>query len=292
MDEARRFLRYLTPGLVFVIEALALLAVSNGGGLKADLEQLLSDETVSALLETGGLFAFVSLLVLSGGLGTIFSHIHHALHWTIWRSLGIGAHHQLLSTHGVCDEDNRMQPVADMAELIEDARTRREAPEPAPESLFRQLAWRFRQGIRDVSKRLRGGNPSAHAEWVAVTTLWYVRREDANAIKGADARAASLSDLVHGSGTSLVASLAAVAVWAAAVRASADVSLRGAWLALPLLLVHGHSYWTTSRLARDTIEAILVSVLKKEEAASKPSAGGEADTTSKPVVAAEIQART
>jgi hypothetical protein len=72
MDEARRFLRYVTPGLTFAIQALLLLFIINPAW------------TVSQLLKQtkdAGAGLAVALFLASGALRYLFSVIHHRLHW-------------------------------------------------------------------------------------------------------------------------------------------------------------------------------------------------------------------
>lgn len=72
MPEARRFLRYVIPGLVFVSEFLiyAGILVPTTLGFVAEI-----------LKEAAGLGVVAATLLASGGLGYLFSVIHHELHW-------------------------------------------------------------------------------------------------------------------------------------------------------------------------------------------------------------------
>src|SRR5689334_7623143 len=71
MDEARRFLRYVVPTLVFVVELALIMFVAHPECLKRASEWL---------RPSGAGFAAL-LVLLAGGLGYVFSLIHHTLFW-------------------------------------------------------------------------------------------------------------------------------------------------------------------------------------------------------------------
>lgn len=66
MDEAKRFLRYVLPGLAFVLQMLALYYLENG-----------SDKTKHILKTSNALSAFLA----SGILGYIASNFYYLVHW-------------------------------------------------------------------------------------------------------------------------------------------------------------------------------------------------------------------
>jgi hypothetical protein len=78
MDEARRFLRYVIPGLVFGTHVVVLLLVLLPTWSAAALQGLSQDTGVGVA---------VAVLVASGGLGFVFGAVHHALHWQPWYSV-------------------------------------------------------------------------------------------------------------------------------------------------------------------------------------------------------------
>ena len=72
MNEARRFLRYVTPGLIFCTEILILFWI-----IETDLLFL-----VIKGYDNSGLGLAVATLIASGGVGFLFSMVHHSFHWT------------------------------------------------------------------------------------------------------------------------------------------------------------------------------------------------------------------
>jgi hypothetical protein len=78
MDEARRFLRYVIPGLVFLTETLILLWV-----IKPDVAY----KILEGFKKESGVGLVIATLLVSGGVGFIFSVLHHFLHWCDWRWL-------------------------------------------------------------------------------------------------------------------------------------------------------------------------------------------------------------
>jgi len=66
MDEARRFLRYLLPGLLYAVETLGLLAV---------VLPSVALDAVRALKAEGNLGFLVTTFIASGALGFLFSSL-------------------------------------------------------------------------------------------------------------------------------------------------------------------------------------------------------------------------
>jgi len=71
-DDPRRFLRYVLPGLVFGIDLVFLLWL---------LRPELVGPRLVAVKKEAGLALVAGSVFASGGLGLIFSSIHHVIHW-------------------------------------------------------------------------------------------------------------------------------------------------------------------------------------------------------------------
>lgn len=72
MDEAKRFLRYVTPGLVFLTETLILLWL---------IEPNVTYTILKDLSKESGVGLAIATLLASGGVGFMFSVVHHHIHW-------------------------------------------------------------------------------------------------------------------------------------------------------------------------------------------------------------------
>lgn len=78
MDEARRFLRFIGPGVLFFVEAAFLFWL-----LRPDLAR----QWIGAAATKAEFAAVIAGLLASGGLGYFFSAVHHQLHWQSWGSV-------------------------------------------------------------------------------------------------------------------------------------------------------------------------------------------------------------
>ena len=72
MDEARRFLRYVTPGLVYGVLTFLWLFIVFPEWTNSQIRDLAAKDSIGVAL--AGLFA-------SGVLGYVFATCHHLLHW-------------------------------------------------------------------------------------------------------------------------------------------------------------------------------------------------------------------
>ena len=78
MDEARRFLRYVIPGTVFLTQTLLIVWI---------LEPSVAYDIVNAISGKSSVSAGIAALFVSGGAGFILSILHHSLHWYAWRDV-------------------------------------------------------------------------------------------------------------------------------------------------------------------------------------------------------------
>ncbi|MFZ5522839.1 MAG: hypothetical protein ACOY9D_01980 [Pseudomonadota bacterium] len=72
MDDARRFLRYVMPGLVFGVETLLLLYI---------VFPVWTQYQILELANKNGLGIAIGSVLASGALGYIFATVHHWCHW-------------------------------------------------------------------------------------------------------------------------------------------------------------------------------------------------------------------
>ena len=165
MDEARRFLRYVTPGLVFITETLILLWI-----IEPDFTQ---DIILKGFKKDSSLGLVVATILGSGGVGYMFSVLHHWCHW------------------------RRKNGVIDHREFVNSLRARG----------IIELRDRNSGAIID----LYGKPPLTRFQtWSILTGLWHERMAGKNSIiKAADPRATSLTDLAHSVGTARVSAVAA-----------------------------------------------------------------------------------
>jgi hypothetical protein len=74
MDEVRRFMRYVLPGMVFMTEILTYFAFSDGTRLGGWLRPVTSGDTVATA---------VAVLFGSGAIGFLFANIYHSMYWSL-----------------------------------------------------------------------------------------------------------------------------------------------------------------------------------------------------------------
>ena len=115
MEETKRFLRYVTPGLVLAVETTLLLYILFPDWTKENLNSM----------QTGVGFggALVALLA-SGGIGFVLSGFQHTLHWCRWA--GVVNHRPLIENL----IETRTIEIRDVQGL-----------QIPPESLSREEAW-------------------------------------------------------------------------------------------------------------------------------------------------------
>jgi predicted membrane channel-forming protein YqfA (hemolysin III family) len=235
MTDLRSFVRYLVPGLTFLIEFVLVLAAASytetvsllGGSLKA--------------ADIGSIFGAALAL---GGLGYLASVAHHSL---CWSSLG--------SWYNAVDLRAVIQRLQAQNLLVLE---RQEGSAQPVGALSRAGAWRI------------------------FTALWHSRRETSNRIKGATVRADSLSDLMHGSGSAVVACvLAVLAALAVSYSKFEHISLFTAGAtAVLLVLVHWNSYRHTGAQAQGFAELVLFEELASQPTRPTAAPSGESESPS------------
>ena len=240
MSEAQRFLRYVTPGLVFLAEALFLLVILLPGWTVDQLERVKGDQALGVVFAT---------LLASGGVGFIFSALHHEAHWTPINRFGRAR----LGEIPAIDHSGLIARLR-AANIIELVNAETDTP---------------------IAAEVTVSRPDA---WVVATSMWHERLTTSEQIRGAEPRAGTLIDMTHTTGTARVASavawLAALAVAASVVGADvADFSLKlgpvlcfifANVIGALLFVMHRRNYRRVSYLAQGVIEEVLHDALLAE----------------------------
>jgi hypothetical protein len=169
MEDGRRFLRFVSPGLMFASELLLLLWVAHPFEIASRISTLLNATNSSA---TAAAFA---ILLTSGAIGIGASFVHHTLH-----------------RYYPCKPDHR-QAVADLVRSNKVVLRRSNY----------QHAGTVELSAFDVQRL------SPMTAWSILTAIWHSQTERSGAIKAGTRRAESLADLVHMSGTMLIGTIAA-----------------------------------------------------------------------------------
>ena len=227
MDEAKRFLRYVTPGLVFLTQTLIILWLIEPDIIYTILKDFSKESGVGLVIAT---------LLASGGVGFMFSVVHHYLHW----------HDQYTSV------DHRKFIASLRARGIIQLRNR-ESDDVLAETV----------------------TPNRFQAWTILTGLWHERVARKNSlIKSADPRASSLADLVHSVGTARVAAITAWIFALLILWRTCDLSTEG-WaiarfivgniLAAGFVLLFHVGYRRTGEAAQRIAEQVLDDALTQEQ---------------------------
>lgn len=214
MDEARRFLRYITPGFTFIIQVCLFLYISNRQGFF---------DIVENLIKLGNVGLLIAALIASGGLGYIFSVIHHFICWRFYA--------RFLPK---CFIDHR--------ELLQNAET------------SKLLELRSQKG--DV---VQAKNLSVDGAWRVITALWHERKDASGRLRGADHRTTSLCDVMHGSGTAVVACIGAILFWLLIHRTEFSIWPSEVWswvTAILLLIIHFFNYRMMVKHSQGVIDIV------------------------------------
>ncbi len=83
MDDTKRFLRYVMPGVLFAAQTAFLLWIVYPDWTEGHLKLLLADASLGTALAG---------VVTSGVLGYVLATFHHCLHWNLWTDRGVIDH--------------------------------------------------------------------------------------------------------------------------------------------------------------------------------------------------------
>jgi len=252
MDEARRFLRYVLPGLVFGLEAILLFVL-----LRPDLIGALG----KALNTASGLGSAVAGFLVSGAVGFLCGTVHHAIHWR--------------KTGKVMDHS------ASLKRLVRAGILELRVPgenDPLPESpLNRERAWVLNSAIwyerRMTNKRIQGADAHARALTDLVHTL-------------GSARVAAMLAPITAFGIAACISTRSGEGWALTGFAIAFI------LAILIAVLFWCAYLRTARLTVAVIDTILADALIAEKEAPLPNGTGGRGVLTHPPFCAELKAPT
>ncbi|HKZ56626.1 MAG TPA: hypothetical protein VJ024_02880 [Thermodesulfovibrionales bacterium] len=164
MNEVRQFLRYVIPGLGFFIEIFLYLFISAPEQFICTVKDNIS--------QTAIIGSALTLFVGSGGVGYLFSIIHHVLFHQNWRTLYPTA----------VDRRNLINQVRGNGRLSLQVNFN---PTPDP-------------GLNH------------HEAWSIFTAVWHERIKTSSLIESINPHNETLSDIMHGSGTSFIGSFLAI----------------------------------------------------------------------------------
>lgn len=176
MDDARRFLRFVLPGLGSVVQFLFFLWVLR----PSQLAHFLMD---TQFTEKSGLGLAVAVFVASGGLGFILSTLYHFIYWLpLFDRFAIN-HRQVLIE-------------ADKAHILTLVNPKKANP--------------HEEEPLDTNKLSRAD------AWRISTALWFGRIGESKRLEGALARTDTLTSILHSLGTlifgTIVSTLGGLAV--------------------------------------------------------------------------------
>ena len=228
MDEARRFLRYVTPGLSFVVQTILFLWILLPAETQNVIKELRNDSGIG--------IAFAALLA-SGGVGYLFSMIHHICH----------------RLHGPVDHSDLIDRLRRQDVLcLLDARSGKEIPKndkPSRLDAWEMVAalWHERLG---KNKTIKGADPRA----TSLSDLVH---------STGTARVASA-----------LAWITALLIVYLKAECSLDACDRNRFIlmnliAFGLLCMHWYSYRKTGHAAQRVIEQILYDALVEESDSKK-----------------------
>ena len=246
LEEARRFLRYIFPGFAFAIELWLLLTLScNRLSLFCVLNRL--QYQLPYGVDVSSLGVAVSSVLILGGLGYLFSIVHHVLLWSVYAYLTKWFRRWSKSWEKL----SKLQLTPDYRELFRAKDSEISGLDSTRGPWANGLKVGEEVGLADA--------------WRKVTAYWYGNL-DCPKLKEATRRTQDLTDISHGAGTTLVGAVAAIFIWVVVVCTSdhfgfLDLSFcRTAAVGLVvliLLVMHFFSYVVTVNHATSVIQKIL-----------------------------------
>jgi len=222
MEEARRFIRYVFPGVAASIEFLLLVYLSSPSN---------QEFPIKLNLDIGG---SISAILVITGLGYLFSMFHHTLLWTLYPLLGLAPNYRPLFIQSVKDNLISLNVLNDPNIDMDN------------------------ENITDCLK-IKGA-------WRLHMALWHERLNSSEFIKSTNKRADSLSDIVHGAGSTFAGSIIAVIAWLYIIDRYklSDFGCIPYWIAIVLIIINLYGLIMTSKHAQSFVQIVLHDSLYKE----------------------------
>ncbi len=236
MGEARRFLRYVTPGTVFLVELSIYLIFS----LRPCEQQW---NTVLQVFERLNISTPLMLLFVSAGIGFLLSTFHHALYWCSLSRWLYGTDYRGMIKHA---ENERW------------------------------LLWKVQHTVQFPRKRRSQPRLSQAGAWRVATYLIHCPAMLCDNDASMKGRLQNLSDIMHGAGTALTGSLLAMGLAACVSTFVAEPPRALApwiWLPAVVLLIRLRNYISSLHHHKGVAEMFLLGKLRQrwESNGNKPS---------------------
>ncbi len=257
MNEVRQLLRYVLPGLVYVVLTILMMLIIFPEWALERLAYFASKDSLGATL--GSILAI-------GALGYLFATIHHWLHWREWRnSFG-----KWLSGQGVLDHSGLIKRLREK-HLISQADTTTATAAP---------------GAANPPSATTTPTIRLEAEEFSFA-LWY-ERLDKPPIQEADKKLSALGDSTRGLGAAAVAcfSAAATALWICLTAGKFSFEFESILrfvlaFAIGLLsaILFQDAYQRTGKRSQQIYDSILERALEKEDLEKKAAATQQGNHT-------------
>lgn len=225
MEEYRRFFRYVIPGLIFIIELSIFLFLSDLKDFKDFILKLISDRKVDGSISIG--VAIIAFLT-TGGLGYLFGIIYHTV-FHIIRKIDLPYFRV-----------NHLSVI----------------------NYARENGWIILKNYENNKELQTSEQLTQSGAWRIVISFWNGCVETSEIIKGAEPRSKSFADILHGTGTNIIASFTAIFIWIALllsynVYPEYNALLKALLIAIFLFSIHIFNYLFVVRDYQGNINGII-----------------------------------
>ena len=207
MDETKRFIRYIIPGLILFVEYFLVLSVmlffTNPVFLKMQIKRIALFPTMANIGPA------ISLLIFSGGVGALLAAIYHSI-------IPFFPVKYINPIHKALFEKLQAEGLLELLSI-------------------------------DGKKKIRPNKLSAIDQWRILSSLWYSNKlatPQTESFKEASKRGESLHDIAHGLGTQLFGSIFMICFIIAVDQHYPEISFRPVLYLIPIsfVLIHFIAY--------------------------------------------------